>query len=83
MLRIALLLISVQSLLLVASGPYNGLHIPSECTDNPFFADCTLVVRSKFCNHNFYSQFCCKSCIESGQVDPMRTLNHHEDDYWN
>ncbi|XP_028176817.1 uncharacterized protein LOC114364737 [Ostrinia furnacalis] len=33
-----------------------GIFIPSHCTDNPFFADCKLIVRSKFCNHQYYSR---------------------------
>ncbi|CAK1550994.1 unnamed protein product [Leptosia nina] len=81
--RLTLFLVLLVTITQVTSGPYNGLHIPSECTDNPFFADCSLIVRSKFCHHKYYSSFCCKSCIESGQLDPTRTFNEPENDYWN
>lgn len=45
--------------------------VPAKCTDNPFFANCDLIVRSKFCRHKYYSKFCCKSCVEAGQLDPQ------------
>ncbi|KAJ8713837.1 hypothetical protein PYW08_007457 [Mythimna loreyi] len=47
------------------------LTIPAKCTDNPFFANCGLIVRSKFCRHQYYGKFCCKSCVEAGQLDPQ------------
>ncbi|KAJ8724112.1 hypothetical protein PYW07_008092 [Mythimna separata] len=47
------------------------LTIPDKCTDNPFFANCRLIVASKFCPHKFYKRFCCKSCVEAGQLDPQ------------
>ncbi|XP_061384586.1 papilin isoform X3 [Danaus plexippus] len=47
-----------------------GLYIPPTCKDNPYFANCHLIVRSKFCHHKYYSGFCCKSCVEAGQLDP-------------
>ncbi|KAJ8713836.1 hypothetical protein PYW08_007456 [Mythimna loreyi] len=47
------------------------LTIPAKCTDNPFFANCDLIVRSKFCRFNYYEKFCCKSCMEAGQLDPQ------------
>ncbi|CAB3248675.1 unnamed protein product [Arctia plantaginis] len=47
------------------------LTVPAKCTDNPFFANCDLIVRSRFCNHKYYSKFCCKSCVEAGQLDPQ------------
>ncbi|GBP58334.1 Papilin [Eumeta japonica] len=47
-----------------------GLSIPETCTDNPFFANCKLIVRSKFCKHVYYSNFCCRSCMEAGQLRP-------------
>ncbi|KAF9413443.1 hypothetical protein HW555_008335 [Spodoptera exigua] len=47
------------------------LLVPAKCTDNPFFANCDLIVRSKFCRHKYYSKFCCKSCVEAGQLDPQ------------
>ncbi|KAJ8713835.1 hypothetical protein PYW08_007455 [Mythimna loreyi] len=52
------------------------LIVPVECTDNPYFAPCDLIVRSKFCRHKYYSKFCCKSCVEAGQLDPQ---DHYRD----
>ncbi|CAH2045947.1 unnamed protein product, partial [Iphiclides podalirius] len=48
-----------------------GLYIPPTCTDNPFFANCHLIVRSKFCTHKYYSKFCCRSCVEAGLLSPQ------------
>ncbi|CAK1550996.1 unnamed protein product [Leptosia nina] len=47
-----------------------GLYIPPTCKDNPYFANCHLIVQSNYCHHKYYSKFCCKSCVESGQLDP-------------
>uniref|UniRef100_A0A2H1V4N0 SFRICE_005771 n=1 Tax=Spodoptera frugiperda TaxID=7108 RepID=A0A2H1V4N0_SPOFR len=44
--------------------------IPDKCKDNPFFANCDLIVRSKICSHKYYGHFCCKSCMEAGLLDP-------------
>ncbi|XP_068619320.1 papilin [Battus philenor] len=48
-----------------------GLYIPPTCTDNPFFANCRLIVRSKFCTHKYYSKFCCRSCMEAALISPQ------------
>ncbi|XP_072930145.1 papilin isoform X3 [Epargyreus clarus] len=75
-----------------ASNPYSshsstvqitveGLYIPPKCTDNPYFANCALIVRSKYCKHQYYSRFCCKSCVESGQLNPME-LDVQSDEAW-
>ncbi|XP_047512955.1 papilin-like [Pieris napi] len=47
-----------------------GMYIPPTCKDNPYFANCHLIVRSNYCHHRYYSRFCCKSCVEAGQLDP-------------
>ncbi|XP_061722019.1 papilin isoform X2 [Cydia pomonella] len=47
------------------------LYIPELCKDNQYFADCKLIVRSKLCRHEYYSKFCCKSCVEAGALDPQ------------
>ncbi|CAH1637578.1 unnamed protein product [Spodoptera littoralis] len=46
------------------------VFVPPKCTDNPFFANCVQIVRSKFCAHKYYKHFCCKSCVEAGQLAP-------------
>ncbi|KAJ2942077.1 hypothetical protein O0L34_g10994 [Tuta absoluta] len=58
-----------------------GVYVPAKCTDNPFFANCQLIVRSKFCQHKYYSKFCCKSCVEAGQLDPAE-LSLQADEGW-
>ncbi|XP_052756348.1 papilin isoform X3 [Galleria mellonella] len=58
-----------------------GIFIPPNCKDNPFFADCHLIVRSKFCGHPYYSKFCCKSCVEAGQLLPQ-DLDLQSDEAW-
>ncbi|KAG7298099.1 hypothetical protein JYU34_018867 [Plutella xylostella] len=45
-----------------------GLYIPASCYDNPFFANCALIVSGHFCHHKYYSGFCCNSCVRSGQI---------------
>ncbi|CAF4798136.1 unnamed protein product [Pieris macdunnoughi] len=47
-----------------------GMYIPPTCKDNPYFANCHLIVRSNYCHHRYYSRFCCKSCVEAGQLVP-------------
>ncbi|KAM3958095.1 LOW QUALITY PROTEIN: proteoglycan-like sulfated glycoprotein papilin [Aphomia sociella] len=58
-----------------------GIFIPTHCTDNPFFANCHLIVRSKFCVHRYYSKFCCKSCMEAGQLT-SRDFELQADEAW-
>ncbi|KAK4885313.1 hypothetical protein RN001_001584 [Aquatica leii] len=51
-----------------------GSKIQAGCTDNPFFANCQLIVRAHYCIHKYYARFCCKSCTEAGQL-PSRNSN--------
>merc|ERR1711953_758946 len=42
-----------------------------QCTDNPNFARCDLIVKAKYCNKNaYYAEFCCASCVQDGQLGP-------------
>ncbi|XP_076259164.1 proteoglycan-like sulfated glycoprotein papilin isoform X9 [Rhynchophorus ferrugineus] len=45
-----------------------GIYINPNCTDNKFFANCQLIVSSRYCNHRYYAKFCCRSCTEAGQL---------------
>lgn len=45
-----------------------GVTVPDNCTDNPFFANCAKIVVGKYCNHKYYAKFCCKSCTLAGQL---------------
>ncbi|XP_046998769.1 papilin isoform X1 [Schistocerca americana] len=62
-----------------ASNPYSasssavsvvveGIYIHPNCTDNPFFANCSLIVKGQYCTHKYYAHFCCKSCTLAGQL---------------
>ncbi|KAJ6638506.1 Papilin, partial [Pseudolycoriella hygida] len=46
----------------------DGVYVPADCTDNPFFANCKLIVKAKYCQHKYYAKFCCKSCTLAGQL---------------
>lgn len=46
----------------------NGATIPEDCTDNPFFANCKLIVKAKYCSNQYYAKFCCRSCAVDGQI---------------
>ncbi|XP_069360607.1 papilin isoform X3 [Maniola hyperantus] len=59
-----------------------GLYIPANCKDSPYFANCNLIVKSKFCHHKYYSTFCCKSCVEAGQLDPSELELMQADMAW-
>ncbi|XP_069673465.1 papilin isoform X4 [Periplaneta americana] len=45
-----------------------GVYIHPNCTDNPFFANCQLIVAGQYCTHKYYARFCCKSCTQAGQL---------------
>ncbi|PSN47564.1 hypothetical protein C0J52_19332 [Blattella germanica] len=45
-----------------------GIYIHPNCTDNPFFANCKLIVEGRYCTHKYYARFCCKSCTQAGQL---------------
>lgn len=43
-----------------------SLHV--NCTDNPFFANCALIVKASYCTNKYYARFCCRSCTLGGQL---------------
>ncbi|RZF45831.1 hypothetical protein LSTR_LSTR013726, partial [Laodelphax striatellus] len=45
-----------------------GVFLHPNCTDNPFFANCALIVKAQYCTHVYYAKFCCKSCTLAGQL---------------
>lgn len=51
-----------------------GTYVPAGCVDNQFFANCNLIVMGRYCNHEFYSKACCKSCTLAGQLQPNLNL---------
>ncbi|XP_065346568.1 papilin-like [Cloeon dipterum] len=44
------------------------LQIHPNCTDSPFYAQCKVIVKGKFCTLRYYTRFCCRSCTEDGQL---------------
>nr|XP_045610870.1 papilin-like [Procambarus clarkii] len=45
-----------------------GTYVHPSCTDNPFFANCKLIVRARYCTNKYYARFCCRSCTLAGQL---------------
>ncbi|XP_045125738.1 papilin-like isoform X12 [Portunus trituberculatus] len=45
-----------------------GIYVHPTCTDNPYFANCKLIVRAKYCTNRYYARFCCRSCTMDGQL---------------
>uniref|UniRef100_T1JGC4 Papilin n=1 Tax=Strigamia maritima TaxID=126957 RepID=T1JGC4_STRMM len=46
----------------------NGFELHVNCTDNPYFANCKLVVKANYCSNVYYARFCCKSCTLAGHL---------------
>ncbi|KAH8381906.1 hypothetical protein KR009_000904, partial [Drosophila setifemur] len=44
------------------------IPVSPECIDNPFFANCKLIVRGRYCINAYYAKFCCRSCTLAGQI---------------
>ena len=45
-----------------------NIQVSQECTDNPYFANCKLIVKAEYCTNKYYAKFCCKSCTLAGQL---------------
>ena len=45
-----------------------NIEVAAECTDNPYFANCKLIVRAQYCTNKYYAKFCCQSCTLAGQI---------------
>ncbi|XP_035703436.1 papilin isoform X2 [Folsomia candida] len=54
-----------------------GVYLHPNCTDNPFFANCKLIVKANYCTNKYYARFCCKSCTLAGQL-PQYGPHLHE-----
>lgn len=55
---------------------FSGMYIHPSCKDNRFLANCKLIVQAKMCSHRYYARFCCRSCTESGQLQPDSSHLH-------
>ena len=42
--------------------------VPHDCNDNPYFANCKLIVKAEYCANVYYKKFCCRSCTDAGQI---------------
>ena len=45
-----------------------NISVNHDCTDNPYFANCKLIVKAEYCTNKYYAKFCCKSCTLAGQL---------------
>ncbi|XP_050528636.1 papilin isoform X2 [Daktulosphaira vitifoliae] len=52
-----------------------GLYISPNCTDNRYFANCSLIVKGFYCNHPYYKKFCCESCTRAGLLPSVSGSN--------
>ncbi|XP_014217269.1 papilin isoform X2 [Copidosoma floridanum] len=50
-----------------------GMYIDPSCQDDSRLANCTLIVAARYCHHQYYTKFCCRSCTEAGQL-PARPV---------
>jgi len=45
-----------------------NLQVQDDCVDNPYFANCKLIVKARYCANKYYAKFCCRSCTLAGQL---------------
>ena len=45
-----------------------NIVMPHDCNDNPYFANCKLIVKAEYCANVYYRKFCCRSCTDAGQI---------------
>jgi hypothetical protein len=45
-----------------------NIQIEADCEDNPYFANCKLIVKARYCRNKYYAKFCCRSCTMAGQL---------------
>ena len=44
------------------------LQVQDSCVDNPYFANCKLIVKARYCGNKYYTKFCCRSCTLAGEA---------------
>ena len=47
------------------------LQVQDTCVDNPYFANCKLIVKARYCGNKYYAKFCCRSCTLAGETDQV------------
>ena len=45
-----------------------NLQVQADCSDNPYFANCKLIVKARYCGNKYYAKFCCRSCTLAGRL---------------
>ena len=45
----------------------DDLQVQDSCVDNPYFANCKLIVKARYCGNKYYAKFCCRSCTLAGE----------------
>ena len=45
---------------------FSKLVVQDTCVDNPYFANCKLIVKARYCGNKYYAKFCCRSCTLAG-----------------
>ncbi|XP_031784533.1 papilin isoform X3 [Nasonia vitripennis] len=55
-----------------------GIYIDPLCQDKVHLANCSLIVAARYCQHEYYAKFCCRSCTEAGQL-PSRVVPPYAD----
>ena len=51
----------------VISYSYYDHQVQDDCVDNPYFANCKLIVKARYCANKYYAKFCCRSCTLAGK----------------
>ena len=49
------------------------MQVQDSCVDNPYFANCKLIVKARYCGNKYYAKFCCRSCTLAGQTNSSCT----------
>ena len=50
---------------------FSKLVVQDTCVDNPYFANCKLIVKARYCGNKYYAKFCCRSCTLAGDPSTL------------
>ncbi len=53
-----------------------NLQVQADCSDNPYFANCKLIVKARYCGNKYYAKFCCRSCTLAGMFSLLLFINY-------
>ena len=51
------------------------------CVDNPYFANCKLIVKARYCGNKYYAKFCCRSCTLAGDPSTLSVSTYRNSDF--